>query len=235
MDQESKAEPRGLEDDERVAGTPARSAPWAFRGNDLGRVFALSDGIFAFSMTLLVLSLALPAGTHGSGVRSYLTSSAFLDSLYAYAITFFVISAWWRAHSIVFTYIRGYDRRLVQLNIAFLVFIAILPFATEALNAAGSDPTGVAFFASVEVATGILLAVLWTYAWKIGHLTAPGLPKAWGRHLTLTNFSIPCIFAVSIPVAFLQVSVAEYLWVAIFVVPVLLRRSSRLSEVLPGE
>ncbi len=222
----SDAVPFDIEGDERPSLGRSLRPPWTFRSHDLGRVLALSDGIFAFSMTLLVLSLTLPVGTHGSGVRSYLLSSTFITSLYAYAITFFVIFAWWRGHNIVFTYIRAYDRRLTQLNVVFLLFIAILPFATNALNASGSNPAGLVFFASVEVATGIALASLWTYAWKLGHLTDPRLPKAWERYITVTNFAVPIVFAVSIPLAFVDVSWAEYVWVAIFIIPLLVRRKS---------
>lgn len=204
--------------------------PWAFRGDDLSRVFALSDGIFAFSMTLLVLSLAIPVGTHGPAVRAYLLSAPFLNSLYAYAITFFVIFAWWRGHNIVFSYIRSYDRRLLQINIVFLLLIAILPFATEALNASGSNPAGVVFFASLEVATGLTQGLLWVYACGPGKLAAPGLPKAWEEYIALTNFVVPAIFAASIPLAFYQVSYAEYLWALIFAVPFLIRRRSQTRD-----
>ncbi len=216
------------EGDEASRDDPTLHPPWHFRSHDLSRVFALSDGIFAFSMTLLVLSLALPVGTHGGAVKSYLLSSTFLDSLYAYVITFYVIFAWWRAHNIVFSYIRGYDRALLHLNIVFLLFIAILPFAMGALNAAGSSPAGVVFFALVEVATGIVLGSLWTYAWRQGHLTAPGLLKSWERYITLTNFAVPTVFAASIPLAFVSTAYAEYLWAAIFAVPLLARRGARL-------
>jgi uncharacterized membrane protein len=207
---------------------PQLHPPWEFRSHDLSRVFALSDGIFAFSMTLLVLSLVLPVGTHGAAVRSYLLSSTFLDSLYAYVITFFVIYAWWRAHNVVFTYIRAFDRPLMQLNVVFLLFIAILPFAMDALNASGSSPAGVVFFALVEVATGVALGSLWTHAWRGGHLTAPGLPKSWERYITLTNFSVPAIFAASAGLAFVNTSYAEYLWAAIFIVPLLARRGAHV-------
>jgi uncharacterized membrane protein len=224
VSQESASGASGLGPASDSPTEPPLAPPWEFRGRDLGRILNLSDGIFAFSMTLLVLSLALPVGTQGSGVRSYLTSSTFVGSLFSYVISFFVIFAWWRAHHLVFHYIRSHDRRLIQLNVVFLLFIAVLPFATEALNASGSDPVGVVFFALIEVATGLALTGLWTYALTVGKLTAPDLPKAWGRYILLTVVSVSIVFGLSIPVAFVKISYAEYLWIAIFVLPWLVRK-----------
>jgi uncharacterized membrane protein len=197
--------------------------PWIFRGEDFGRTFNLTDGIFAFSMTLLVLGLALPVGTQGPNLTHYLLSSTFLTALFGYVITFFVIGSWWRVHQLHFGYIRSYDRRLVQFNLIFLIFIAILPFATEVLNASGSQPAGVVFFALIQVACGLALGGMWTYASGPGHLTDPGLPKAWARYLSYSIFAVPLVFAVSIPLAFITPE-AEYLWAAVFFLPALLQR-----------
>ncbi len=55
--------PASLEEDERVGPSREKlSPPWVAQGRDLSRLLALSDGIFAFAMTLLVLGLALPVG-----------------------------------------------------------------------------------------------------------------------------------------------------------------------------
>jgi uncharacterized membrane protein len=219
--------PSRLEDDETSAPDSELTPPWAFRGHDFGRIFALSDGVFAFSMTLLVLGLALPVGTHGPGLRSYLLSSTFVTSLYVYALTFFVIFAWWRAHQLIFSYIRSFNRTLLQLNIVFLLFIAILPFATEALNASGSDAAGAIFFALVQVVAGAALTSLWIYANGPGHLTHRALPKGWSSYITQATVGVPIIFGISIPVALVQVSFAEYLWLAVFAVTLLARHRGR--------
>ncbi len=175
-------------------------------------------------MTLLVLSLVLPLGTQGSAVTSYLLSSAFLTPLYAYLISFFVISLWWRTHHLVFSYLRNYDSSLIRWNITFLLFIAILPFATEVMNAAGSEPVGVIFFGIIQIGAGITLGTLWMYAWGRGHLTAPDFPKPWERYVTLNIFAVPILAAVTIVVAFIDAGIASYFWLAMFIVPLLVRR-----------
>jgi uncharacterized membrane protein len=212
---------------DQAVASAALHPPWAFRGTDFGRIFGLSDGIFAFSMTLLVLSLALPVAASGAtvtgpAVTQYLQSGTFRNALFAYVISFFVIAAWWRTHHMQFGYLRSYDRRLMQLNTLFLIFIAILPFAAEVLNASGTTG-GEIFFAGIQIATGLALAGTWTYAAGMGHL-APELPKAWERYITWTTFTVPVVFAVSIPIALVWPSYAMYVWVGVFLIPAALRR-----------
>jgi uncharacterized membrane protein len=217
--------PTRVEGDERSENGTELSPPWAFRSNDFGRIFSLSDGVFAFSMTLLVLGLALPASAEGSALASYLASSKFFSALYAYVITFFIISLWWRTHSLQFSYIRSHTRRLGQFNTAFLIFIAILPFATQVLGASGSSPVGVIFFATIQVACGVTLAALWLYAAGPGRLTDPRLPKSWERYLTLSTVAVPLVFGLSIPIALVSVQYAPIVWVGALIIPLHLRRS----------
>jgi TMEM175 potassium channel family protein len=198
--------------------------PWESRGTEFGRIFGLSDGIFAFSMTLLVLTLVIPLGTNESNLGMYLQRPTFLTAMFAYVITFFVIAQWWRTHHLQFGYLRSYDRRLLQFNTLFLIFIAVLPFAMQVLNVPGKGPEGTVFFAAIQVATGLALAGTWAYASGMGHL-APNLPKAWERYITYTTFSVPVVFAVSIPLAYVIGQSAEYLWAAVFILPTVLRRS----------
>ena len=41
-------------------GDPPEERRLPFEGEDMGRILSLSDGIFAFAMTLLVINLAVP-------------------------------------------------------------------------------------------------------------------------------------------------------------------------------
>lgn len=224
MPTDDRSTPPRREGDEAPEAPDAVGPPWRFRGADLSRVLALSDGIFAFAMTLLVLSLVLPAGIAGSAVRTYLLSSKFFQPLYAYLVTFFVITLWWQGHHLVFSYIRRYDRNLIRLNMAFLVFIAVLPFATMVLNAAEADPIGVAVFALLQVGAGLVLGGLWLYASTRGRLVAPNLPRDWVRHVSTYTFLPPLVFAASIPVAFVSTGAAEIVWLGIFVTQVVGRQ-----------
>lgn len=214
-----------MEADERGRPTAERlSAPWLAQGRDLSRLLALSDGIFAFAMTLLVLGLALPAGFDPKQVGRVLLNLR--PAIFAYLLSFFVIWFYWRAHQRIFTYIQSYDRRLQDLNVVFLLFVAVMPFATNLLSAANGELVAVWAYASIQVGAGTSLALVWRYASRGRRHSVPGLPDGWIRSLTWTTLINPLVFAVSLPLGLVSASWCEYSWVALFVLLPLARRWS---------
>jgi uncharacterized membrane protein len=70
---------------ERAAGFIPRS-----------RLDSLTDGVFAFAMTLLVINIELPEGFHPATNREFLAKlSGLSDTFTAYLITFFVLIGFW--------------------------------------------------------------------------------------------------------------------------------------------
>ena len=61
-----------------------------------GRIEALTDGVFAFAMTLLVVNIQLPEGFDPKSNREFLSGLADLsDTFIAYIITFFILVSFW--------------------------------------------------------------------------------------------------------------------------------------------
>lgn len=220
-----------MEGDEVQGKSAERFAPpWEYRGTDMSRILALSDGVFAFAMTLLVIELALPAYATGTGIDHYLLSARFYSAIYAYVLTFFVIGLWWQAHHLVFGYIRSYDRTLIWYNTVFLIFIAVLPFATDVLGSAGSARVGVIFFALLQVCSGLTLLVLWIHASGPKRLVPGHLPAEWTEALRVQMITSPAVFGASIVVAIFSPTAAEYVWLLLFVIVAARRRGHRTRE-----
>ena len=60
------------------------------------RLEALTDGVFAFAMTLLVVNIELPQDFHPKTNQEFLAKLASLsDTFTAYIITFFVLVGFW--------------------------------------------------------------------------------------------------------------------------------------------
>jgi uncharacterized membrane protein len=60
------------------------------------RLEALTDGVFAFAMTLLVVNIDLPEGFHPKDNQEFLTKLSDLSDIFiAYLITFFVLVSFW--------------------------------------------------------------------------------------------------------------------------------------------
>src|SRR5512145_47249 len=94
------------------------------------RMESLTDGIFAFAMTLLVTSMILPRDA-----VTTLTSGAALASLvpdfFHYIIAFFVLAAFWMGHHEQFSRIHHLDRNFLFLNVIGLFFVTLVPFSTS--------------------------------------------------------------------------------------------------------
>ncbi|HTT35751.1 MAG TPA: TMEM175 family protein [Thermoplasmata archaeon] len=204
---------------------PPLEPPWTPKRGDLSRLLALSDGIFAFALTLLVLGIALPLQFNASMLWSVLVDlkPAFL----AFVLSFFVIALYWLSHQEIFAYIVRLDRLVMMLNIGFLLTIAIMPFVTDVLATAGSQFLAVAVYSLAQIAAGGLLALIWLYATRWGALTERALPASWIDYLTVRLVLAPALFAVSIPVGYFDPLAAEISWIAILVLVRIVRHRLR--------
>ena len=96
------------------------------------RVEAFSDGVFAFAITLLVVTIAQPEDYR----RLAHELARRWPSLAAYVVSFAVIGIMWLNHHSVFGHFDRVDRGLVYLNLFLLMTVAFLPFPTGVLGQA---------------------------------------------------------------------------------------------------
>ncbi|MCI4320299.1 MAG: DUF1211 domain-containing protein [Thermoplasmata archaeon] len=191
----------------------------------MGRILALTDGVFAFSLTLIVLSLAVPMITVApgespsqvSGRLGYLLGQDY-GTFIGYVFVFVMIAVWWLTHHRLFRYIVRYDEFLIGLNLALLLEIAVMPFALKVYIDYTDTQDAVILFAVIQAATGFTMALIWYYAsWRhrLIRRTIPVDDVRWlGRRIVLT----PLVFIVSIGVSFVSVTGAELTWIGALVV-----------------
>lgn len=97
----------------------------------LGRMRALTDGVFAVVLTLLVLGLAIPE-THGNSdaeLARQLVPIAWKFG--AYVLSFALVGIFWLVHVSTDRAIRTADRATLAANLASLLPVTVLPFTTE--------------------------------------------------------------------------------------------------------
>ncbi len=95
-----------------------------------GRIEALSDGIFAIVMTLLVLELKVP-------LHSLSLSRDLLDlwpKVLAFVISFAILGIYWTSHHIQFIFIKKSNFNHMWLNMIFLLFVCLVPFSAALLG-----------------------------------------------------------------------------------------------------
>lgn len=91
---------------------------------------ALSDGVFAIAITLLVLELDVPPGSEGDLLGAL---AGQWPSYLAYLVSFSTIGAVWLAHSVITEYVERATPVLIRLNMMLLLVVALLPFSTRLL------------------------------------------------------------------------------------------------------
>lgn len=129
---------------------------------EFGRVMALSDGVFAIALTILVLDLALPIGATGGTLFQELIDRQAHFGAFAISLLF-VGSVWWSHHHL-FSMLQGVNGLLTAMNIFYLGLVVLLPFVQGVLAAYPTDPFSYVVFAGVLAAIGAADVVIFMYA-----------------------------------------------------------------------
>lgn len=115
-------------------------------GQNLERLAALSDGIFAVAMTLLVLDLRVPAGealggqgplwSAGARESDHLAWRALTEltpHFLPYVMSFMTLGIFWIGQQSQFNHFARTNRNLTWIHLTFLALISLLPFSTNFL------------------------------------------------------------------------------------------------------
>jgi uncharacterized membrane protein len=92
------------------------------------RIEALTDGVFAVVMTLLVLDISVPQISSHYAIDSVAAGTELLKRLFdlwpkilSFGISFVILAIYWVAHHRQFHYIKHSNRALIWINIMFLM------------------------------------------------------------------------------------------------------------------
>jgi uncharacterized membrane protein len=179
----------------------------------IGRILALSDGVFAIAMTLLILEIALPAKGAEDLPKTLL---ALWPRYLAYVLSFVVIARFWVVHHQAFRLIARYDTVLIWLNLLLLMFVSFLPFPTAVVGAHNGSPAAAVLYAAAVVLAGTASTAYWWYASGRGGLLRPDVGAARVRAFRARGLSSPVFFALTLPIAAFAPYVAEILWFLVF-------------------
>jgi uncharacterized membrane protein len=184
--------------------------------NELGknRIEALSDGIFAIAMTILVLELHVPdLARNAPNVVVLPALLHMLPKLATYAVSFVSLGVFWVGHHNMYHVIRRADRVLLWLNIFFFMFVSLLPFSASVLNAFPQTQIAPWIFGGNLAAIGWLLYFQWVYAlWQRGMVAEHVTPEF--RSTVRSRFlAYPLVAMLTMMICFwsIEISLAVYL------------------------
>jgi uncharacterized membrane protein len=206
--------------------------PFRRESAETDRLLALSDGVIAIAITLLVLEVTVPE------VPTDTPPSVLLDLVFereheyfGYVLSFLVIGLYWTLHRRIFVHIEAHDRGIVWLNLLFLLFVGFVPYGTSVFSTY-PNRFGVSFIAAVLALTGLSLAALWVYASR-KQLIEEGITSRAVEIQAARFFASPIVFAVSIVVASVDPVWAMLTW--LLLIPIIGALNSRLVESLEDE
>lgn len=98
-----------------------------------GRLEALTDGVYAVALTLLVLDLKLPEGP----ISADLFTAALLGQLsnaLTWLLSFWVILIFWQSRVELMRCVERVGNTFVQMDLLHLALISLLPFSTSLIG-----------------------------------------------------------------------------------------------------
>jgi uncharacterized membrane protein len=146
------------------------------RTSDPGRVMALTDGVFAIIMTLLVLDIRVPQLSAGETL-----STAFLLQVWpkvvVFVISFVLTGLYWVGHRDMFNLVRGVERGLIWLNILYMLPVALVPAAAGLLGAYSQDALALRLYGLLLLLISLMRLLLWYYIGTRPHLLIGHVPR----------------------------------------------------------
>lgn len=177
------------------------------------RLEALTDGIFAITMTIIILDLKspelFPVGVEEQGFWNVLLGM--LPSLEAYVISFVLLGTFWIRQVIHFKYIKYVTRPLIYINICFLLLTGLVPFTVGMVmryhGFTGSFRIYIINLLLLSILLSIQLIIILRNK-KILEIELSGIVR---RNFYIISFAPAVIFLLCFVISFINVRLALYL------------------------
>jgi uncharacterized membrane protein len=181
-------------------------------GRSAERLASLSDGVFAFAMTLLVLDLRVPAvqAVHSEqGLRAALAALA--PNLLTYLLSFMTLGILWVGQNTELSKIKHSERALTWIHLAFLLMVTMLPFSTKLLAAFISYRTALVIYWLNILGLGATLYWSWEYVFRaklIKEEAPPGITVAVRGRIVIAQAlyafgALLCLFNTYVSIGFI--------------------------------
>jgi uncharacterized membrane protein len=134
-------------------------------GTSVERLAALSDGVFAVAMTLLVLDLHTPASTAIHTDADLIHALiALAPQLGVYMMSFLTLGIFWVGQQTQLNHFTGTDRDLSWVHLLFLFVVSLMPFSTSLMAAFISYRAALVIYWFNILLLGAVLLLSWRLA-----------------------------------------------------------------------
>lgn len=162
----------------------------------------ITDAIYAFALTLLVVTIDIPKfGQLSTSEEFNLHLWAMMPQILVYALSFLLLAIFWITNHKEYNLLKRVDSRLLWLNFLSLIFVIFIPFTTDLM---GEYPrfqsAGIIFDANI-LFLGLTYYAIWTYAEK-RKLFSTNLSPVVRRELRRRLMIVPILALVAIILSF---------------------------------
>jgi uncharacterized membrane protein len=167
-------------------------------GRKVQRIEAISDGVFAIALTLLVLDIKVPVSDAIKTERDLFNALyALTPKFLSYFLSFMTLGIFWTGQAVQLSNIEKSDRHLNWLSLFFLLFVSIIPFTTYFLSEYIHFRLAVGLYWFNIFALGFTLYFHWIYAFAHGYVSLPaedkpGVDKAIRRRIVIAQMLYAC-------------------------------------------
>lgn len=174
----------------------------------VNRLVMLIDGVFAITLTLLVLDLRPPE--MGSLARDL---ARMAPRLLVYLVAFYAIANEWVIHARTFRIIEQANSSLAWLSIANLLFVTLLPASTALVGRYPFEPLAAACFSANHFFMSASVAAVWTYIYKKHAFLASKTDPKVLRGMARVWLYVSIGFVAAVPLGYVSTYVSLAFWV----------------------
>lgn len=133
-------------------------------GTNHERLAALSDGIFAFAMTLLILDLKVPESSFATDGDLQAALLHLFPRFVTFLMSFMTLGIFWVGQQTQLNHLKRSDRDYTWISMGFLIGVVMVPFSTSLLASHIGLRTAMLIYWSNIFYLGMVILVSWRYA-----------------------------------------------------------------------
>ncbi len=194
------------------------------RGLTTNRIEALSDGVFAIVLTLMVFQIRVP---DVSPDKLWPRLKYQAPEFYSYAISFILVGIYWVAHHNMYHLVKRSTRLLLWMNLLFLMFVGFVPYSVALVGRyADLQRVMIIYGVHLMIISGLLF-LQWWYVTRQKNLLVSPLNKEFVRSVDLKILQAPVVCVLAILTSFISVRGSYLLYVLTIVMYLLPTRMDK--------
>jgi len=178
------------------------------------RIEALSDGVFAIVMTLLIIDIKVPQLAQPESGRELMGHLWQAWPLFrSFYISFAILAMYWIAHHAMFHHIAKYvNKTTIFLNIVFLCFISLIPFSAHLIGAYPLNEIAVAVYGANVIVIGAVQCLMMRVTLADKQILHEGVDRQLVWQITMRMLLPPAFAVLGIIAGFYHSSISFFLF-----------------------